>query len=126
MQLSPEARSYLTANIRPARLADEEPFTAESLRHAIDRFDFENRKGLELLPDPIQGGARPRDHEKRLEERLEAAFIIGHGGKRPRRGFPAFYDACLVPLKDFGLLPRSSSAMRDANRKRRKNPAKNR
>jgi hypothetical protein len=39
---------------------------------------------------------------------------------------PAFYDACLIPLKDFGLLPRSSTAMRDANRKRRKTPTRNR
>jgi hypothetical protein len=59
MQLSPEAQSYLTINMRPARLPDEEPFTAQCLRHAIDRFDWENRRGLEVLPDPIRGGARP-------------------------------------------------------------------
>jgi hypothetical protein len=124
MRLSPEARTYLNANMRPARLSEEGPFTADALRDAIDRFDFENRQGLETLPDQIRGGARPRQHERRLEERLVAAFIIGHGGERPKRGFPAFYDACFIPLKDFGLLPRSSSAMRDANRKRRKNPTK--
>jgi hypothetical protein len=70
--------------------------------------------------------ARARAHEDRLDQRLEAAFIIGHGGKRPKQGFPAFQDACLVALKDFGLLPNSSKALRDANRKRGKNPSKKR
>jgi hypothetical protein len=126
MHLSPEAKSYLTDNMRAVHLPDEQPFTAESLRHAIDKFDTENRRGLERLPDPIRGGARPRMHEKRLDQRLQEAFIVGHDGKRPKQGFPIFQDACLVPLKDFGLLPRSSRALQDSNRKRGKNPAKNR
>ncbi|MGZ3349132.1 MAG: hypothetical protein ACXU89_09330 [Xanthobacteraceae bacterium] len=126
MHLRPEARSYLTENMVDMRLPDEQPFTVESLRHAIDRFDRENRRGLEQLPDAIRGGARPRMHEKRLDQRLQEAFIIGHGGKRPKQGFPAFQDACLVALKDFGLLPRSSKALQDANRKRGKNITKNR
>jgi hypothetical protein len=126
MHLSPEAHQYLAGKMTNARLDDEQPFTAESLRHAIDRFDTENRRGLEQLPDPIRGGARPRMHEKRLDQRLEEAFIIGHGGKRLKHGFPAFQDACLVALKDFGLLPRSSKALKDANRKRGKNLPKNR
>jgi hypothetical protein len=136
MHLSPEARAYLTANMigdkrtphAPVgmRLPDEQPFTVESLRHAIDRFNTENRRGLEQLPDPIRGGARPRMHERRLDQRLQEAFVLSHGGKRPKRGFPAFQDACLVALKDFGLLPTGSKALQDANRKRGKNPAKNR
>jgi hypothetical protein len=126
MHLSPEARSHLTENMRAMRLPDQQPFTAESLRNAIDRFDTENRRGLEHLPDPIRGGARPRMHEKRLDQRLQEAFILGHAGKRRKQGFPAFQDACLVALKDFGLLPRGSKALRDANRKRGKNLGKNR
>ena len=126
MHLSPEAKSYLTENMRAVRLPEEQPFTTESLLHAIDKFDTENRLGLERLPDPIRGGARPRMHEKRLDQRLEEAFIIGRGGKRPKQGFPAFQDACMVALKDFGLLPRGSKALRDANRKRGKNLTKDR
>jgi hypothetical protein len=126
MHLSPEAKSYLTDNMRAMHLPDEQPFTAESLRHAIDKFDTENRRGLERLPDPIRGGGRTRMHEKRLDQRLQEAFTVGHDGKRPKRGFPTFQDACLVPLKDFGLLPRSSKALQDSNRKRGKNPAKDR
>ena len=126
MHLSPEAKSYLSENMRAIRLPEEQPFTTESLLHAIDKFDTENRLGLERLPDPIRGGARPRMHEKRLDQRLEEAFIIGHGGKRPKQGFPAFQGACMVALKDFGLLPRGSKALRDANRKRGKNLTKDR
>ena len=125
MNLSPDARSYLTKNMRAGvRLPDEDPFTAESLRHAIDRFDHENR--LELLPEPIRGGARPRLYEKRWAERVREAFALAHGGKPPRRGFPAFQNACLVALKDFGLLPSDLKALQDANRKRGKNSAKKR
>ena len=126
MHLSPEARSYLTDNMRAMHLPDEQPFTAESRQHAVDKFDTENRRGLEQLPDPIRGGARPRMHERRLGQRLQEAFIIGHGGKRPQRRFPAFQDACLVALKDFGLLPIGSKALQDANRKRGKNSTKKR
>jgi hypothetical protein len=123
--LSPDARAFLTANMRAAvRPPDEAPFTIESLRLAIDRFDFENR--LELLPEPIRGGARPRLHEKRLDQRLEEAFVFAHGGKRPKQGFPAFQNACLAALEDFGLRPGGSKPLRDANRKRGKNLTKNR
>jgi hypothetical protein len=126
LHLSPEAQAYLAANMSARRLPEEQPFTTESLRNAIDRFDTENRRGLERLPEPIRGGARPRMHEKRLDQRLQEAFVLNHGGKRPKRGFPAFQDACLFALKDFGLLPTGSKALQDANRKRGKNPTKNR
>jgi hypothetical protein len=54
--LSSEARDYLRSKMRPWRLPDEEPFTVESLRHAIDRFDHENRVGLTQLPASVRGG----------------------------------------------------------------------
>jgi hypothetical protein len=120
-QLSPVARDYLRTKMRPLRLPDQEPFSTESLRYAIDRFDHENRLGLENPPPPIRGGPRARNHEARLYQRLQDAFAIAHGGKMPPRGWPKFLRACVTPLKDFGLSTRSDKTWQDILRKRRKN-----
>lgn len=121
MRLSPEAHSYLQDKLRPARDPDEQPFTAMSLRHAIDKFDHENRRALDAPPPPVRGGPAARDHEAWLVWRLQGAFSSAHGGKRPKRGWPKFLKLCVTPLHDFGLPRRSDKAWQDVMRKRRNN-----
>jgi hypothetical protein len=126
MYLNVDAREHLEASMRPLHAEGQERFTVEQLRYAIDRFDHENRIGLNRLPAPIKGGPRTRYHEAHLFRSLQKAFLSGHGGKQQTRGWPAFLSACLVPLKDFGLPPRAEKTWQDAVRKRRKNPTKKR
>jgi hypothetical protein len=126
MQLSPEARAYLQAKLRPVRAPSEQPFTTDSLRYAIDKFDHENQWALDNPPSPVRGGPAARNHEAWLVSRLKRAFSIAHGGKRPKRGWPEFLKLCVTPLKDFGLPMRSDKAWQDVLRKRRKNSHKKR
>ncbi len=124
MDLSPDARAYLEARLRAVRLPDQEPFTVDSLRYALDKFDFENRIGLENLPPAVRGGPRSRDHETRLIVRLKEAFRVANGGKLPKRGWPDFLAKCFTPLFDFGLPHREQKAWQDVLRKRRNNSRK--
>jgi hypothetical protein len=126
MNMGPDAQQHLKASMRVLRLPGQEPFTVEQLRYALDRFDHENRIGLNRLPTPIKSGPRIRHDEVRLFLELQNAFKGGHGGVRPTRGWPAFLSACLTPLKDFGMPPRSEKSWQDTLRKRRKIPAKKR
>jgi hypothetical protein len=123
--LSPQARNYLRSKMRPAHLPGDAPFTAESLRNAIDKFDHENRLALDVLPAKIRGGPKERTHEKRLYNALKQAFLGAHGGKAIR-GWPKFLTACTLPLNEFGLPVRSDKAWQDVTRQRRNNPGKNR
>jgi hypothetical protein len=125
MNMSPDAQQHLETLMRPLCPPGHEPFTVDHLRLAIDRFDHENRRGLNKLPAPIKGGPRARHHEVRLILGLQDAFKSGHGGERPTRGWPAFLSACLAPLKDFGMPARAEKTWQDAIRKRRKVPSKN-
>jgi hypothetical protein len=124
--LSPDASNYLRSKMLPWRLPEQDPFTTESLRNAIDRFDSENRVGLTQLPAAILGGGRERSHEKRLHLRLKHVFWTAHDGMPPKRGRPEFMAACLAPLRDFGMPLRSRKSDLEVARKRRKNPIKKR
>lgn len=121
MGLTPEAHEYLLAKSRPAHRAGQQPFTAMSLRLAIDKFDHENRWALDHPPRPERGGPAARNHEAWLVWRLQGAFSVAHGGKRPKRGWPEFLKLCIAPLQDFGLPMRSDKAWQDVLRKRRNN-----
>jgi hypothetical protein len=120
MNLSPGAHQHLLDKMRPFRTLRQKPWTPDELRYALDRFDYENRWGLNELPAPTSRGPRIRDHEARLWCALDNAFASGHGGQRARRGWPAFLKACVGPLKDFGMLHREDKSWQDTLRKRRK------
>jgi hypothetical protein len=126
MSLSPEARTYLEKKLRPVQLPDQEPFTVDSLRYDLDRFNHENRRGLEIPPPSVRGGPRARNHEAWLVWRLKHAFLVGHSGRLPKRGWPDFLKRCVTPLCDFGLPIRSDKAWQDVLRKRRNNLRKKR
>ena len=125
--LSPGAHAHLHATLRPVRAAGEAPFSASSLLHAIDQFDHQNWRGLKSPPSPIRGGPATRNQEAWLVVRLQCAFSIAHGGKRPKLGWPEFRTRCVAPLQEFGLVSRSEKGWQDVlrkNKKRRNNSSK--
>jgi hypothetical protein len=124
--LSPGARDHLRSRMLQWRLPEQDPFTTESLRNALDRFDTENRVGLKDLPAAILGGGRERSHEKRFHLRLRHVFWSAHDGILPKRGRPKFLKVCLEPLRDFGMPRRLDKSDLEVARKRRKNPAQKR
>jgi hypothetical protein len=110
---------YLSQSQLNELLANSHPptFGVSDLKLAIDRFEHENRRGLEDLPEVKRGGPRARPEEKKLLDRLRATFSAAHGGKRRRRGLPShihrwpdFMHLCVDPLDDFGLMPRDDKS----------------
>jgi hypothetical protein len=69
----------------------------KALNNSIQRFLIENKEGLATT----SGGARPGRPEvndkRRLLDRLELAFIVGHDGASPQRGRPKFLTRCATP-----------------------------
>lgn len=92
--------------------------TKIDLLWAMDRFERDNTLGLKNLPITSRGGRPDRNHETWLVRRMRRIAERAHGGKLPSRGWPAFRDACVLPM---GLRMRSEKDWQDMAR-----PAKGR
>ena len=86
--------------------AYEEPMNPWALGIAVHRFLIENKGGLIHKPGPPPSGPIAHYQKRLLNDRLGLAFEIGHGGVRPRNGFPKFRDLCIAPasLKLRGMI----------------------
>jgi hypothetical protein len=94
--LSIGAEEHL-ANRRNDSPAYEDPINPWAMNNAVQRFLIENKTGLVDKPSPPRPGPIVHHHKRRLDERLELAFEIGHGGVRPKNGYPKFRDLCIAP-----------------------------
>jgi hypothetical protein len=75
-----------------------DPMDCAALNNAIHRFLIENAVGLGTDVDEGARAGRPRINAKRhLLDRLDRAFLIGHGGIPPARGRPTFLRLCVAP-----------------------------
>jgi hypothetical protein len=119
--LSSGAKEHL-ADRRSDSPAYEEPIDPWALGIAVHRFLVENKAGLVQKPGPPGSGPIVHRQKRLLNERLQLAFDIGHGGLPPRNGFPKFRDLCIAPasLKLRGMIgdPKKWQDLR------RNNPAK--
>jgi hypothetical protein len=69
-----------------------------ALSNCIYRFLIENKEGLDSTAASGARAGRPEVNEKRrLLEKLERAFLIGHGNEPPPHGLPKFLTRCVAP-----------------------------
>jgi hypothetical protein len=68
----------------------------KALNNSIQRFLIENKEGLASTVGTARPGRPQVDDKRRLFEKLDMAFFIGHGGARGR---PKFLTRCAVPEK---------------------------
>jgi hypothetical protein len=94
--LSRGATEHL-ARLRNDSPAYEDPIDPWGLGIAVHRFLIENKGGLVDKPAPPRSGPIVHHQKRRLDERLELAFEIGHGGVRQKNGYPKFRDLCIGP-----------------------------
>jgi len=108
--LSERSASILDAARRPPGGLDTrgvDPADCAALSNAIHRFLIENVVGLDTVIDQgARGGRSTVDAKRHLLDRLDRAFVTGHGGALPARGRPAFLRLCGSPkalkLSDIG------------------------
>jgi hypothetical protein len=69
----------------------------KALNNSIQRFLIENKEGLASTAGTARPGRPLVDDKRRLLEKLERAFFIGHGCKSQRQGLPKFLTRCAAP-----------------------------
>ena len=104
-RLSQEADAHLLEKWREANgHIQAEPVSREALLGALHRFIHENETGFRNpAPVPSRGPIIQKD-EARLVRQFELAFVAGHGGKFPARGWPKFLGLCWKPMADKQLV----------------------
>jgi hypothetical protein len=69
----------------------------KALNNSIQRFLIENKEGLATRAAGARPGRAEVNDKRRLLDRLELAFIVGHGGVSPQRGLPKFLRRSVAP-----------------------------
>lgn len=103
--------------------SDDEAMDCAALTNAIQRYLIENAAGLKMDVDDGARTGRPTVEEKRrFLNRLDRAFLIGHGGQFPPRGRPAFLRLCGMP-QALRLSDAGGDWWKDLHRKNRRQKA---
>jgi hypothetical protein len=119
--VSTSTATYLKSQCERSEAYDD-TLNTDALMRTLHRFKHENRRGLQGQPGQSKAGPLEKVRVQELAARLEASFIMGRGGKRPTRGWPAFLEACTGPLeKRHRLEHRSAKAWQKVLSKRRPN-----
>jgi hypothetical protein len=119
--LSDEAEAHLR---RHCQTIEDAPMDRIELMGAVHGFWRENKSGFSQQPAKMGPGRIADRLTQSLVGQFEKIFIEGHGGTRPRTGWPAFIALCWEPLARNKLLaPLNVKArQKSLTKARRRNP----
>jgi hypothetical protein len=118
---SDETRKHLARTMRARALSEDQLWSLDELRFAVDSFLHANRIAFRMRADgPNRGPARKLADET-VVFRFWQVWKFAHGGEEPPRGWPGFLELCVEPLHRFGLAHLGKKSWEDvlANAKER-------